>query len=158
PLAPTWGSVARLCEPTKGIVAQCDADKAIAPQTKLPYQPGNYCILTTIADAECPPTYPRKKVFYDPAQSVDTRACGSCSCAPPKGNCAGQVHGADTAAGCGGGEDFIAVAQTGCVDVKKSPAFAYEPGSTTGVDPKCDPNNEGPKGSFVPTAPTTICC
>jgi hypothetical protein len=154
----SWGSVARLCEPKKDIVAECDADKVLAPITKFPYQTDNYCLLTTLADAECPPTYPKKSVFYDSDKFLDERSCGECTCAPPTGSCGGSVVTTDDPSTCSGGVDSFDPLPAGCQNIEKSRGFAYTPGPDAGVSPRCDPGGGGPTGSLQPTAATTICC
>ena len=150
--------VARLCEPKKDLSAQCDGDKAPAPVTKFPYQTDNYCVLTTLANAECPATYPVKNVFYEADKVTDTRDCAPCTCGKPTGKCAGTVTTADSAKDCSGGPDVFDPLPAGCQNIEKSFSFQYAPGPDAGVDPKCDPGGGGPTGTFTTTSATTVCC
>ncbi len=148
--APTaWSSQARLCAPIAPSDAGCAADRTSTPTTSLPFATNTYCIAKTGED-ECPPIYPRKRVYY--AAVRDDRDC-ECSCkSATGGSCSGDVQTADDATTCVAG---IKIVETdgGCYETKKAGGIfpaVIKPGA-------CEPESK-PKGAATPTTPTTVCC
>jgi hypothetical protein len=156
PVAVTWGAEVRLCQPKAELVAECPADKKLAPASSLPFEPGNYCIVSRTA-TECPTTYPRKRTFFDADKVNDTRSCKPCSCGAPTGTCGGAVVAGDDNDDCSGGVSTV-TAPTNCGQVKSSnTGFRYEV-RDGGGPVTCAASGGEMEGAFEPTAPVTVCC
>jgi hypothetical protein len=165
PSPPAWSANVRLCSPAADVTAACTGGKIPTAVTVLPYEPGNYCILSRTV-ALCPSAYPAKRTYFDPDKFDDTRTCNSCSCGAVKGTCGGYVKTADTASSCMGGERDTPALPATCFQAGgNNGAFGYGgglPGAPTAPTPptnvSCDPSGGGPKGTFTPSAPLTVCC
>jgi hypothetical protein len=143
----SWTTEVRLCKFDAG-PGGCPEGKVATPVIGLPFEP-NYCV-TQRTDTQCPPTYPKKRTYYD--TYADERACDPCTCGPPVGvTCGGTVTTGDN--NCMGGAVY-AVPLTTCTNDPKMAAF-FSGGADGG---SCAPQSH-PKGGLTPTTPpTTVCC
>jgi hypothetical protein len=151
----SWNKAVRLCGPA-GVTATCPGTKVPIVTPVLPYDPGNFCIVSR-SDQACPTAYPQKRTYFDSDKVTDTRGCGTCSCGAVKGTCGGGMITIDTPASCSGGVTNISV-PAGCATVKSSnKGWGYTaPGTPSNVS--CEGAGGGPTGTFHANAPINICC
>jgi hypothetical protein len=161
----TWSANVRLCGPAPDVTAACPSGKLPTAVTVLPYEPGNYCIVSRTANT-CPTAYPAKRTYFDPDTVDDTRACNACTCGSLKGTCGGYAKTADTASSCGGGEEDTPGLPASCfAPGGNNKSFGYGGGTSSATtlpapptNVSCEPSGGGPTGAFTPTAPLTVCC
>lgn len=154
--AVTWGGALRGCRPPTLSRVDCADGELCA--TKLPSPFGTKMCIAHDGDVPCATPYTEsRRIGY--TGTTDTRACGSCSCEPPKGDC--KETAAIDYGGGGSGERTCfsggqPVPTPGCVDT-----WPYHAVSLTATLPPattCAASGGAPTGTVVAAKPVTICC
>ena len=154
---PTWKTHAFACGGHEGY-PPCKNGLFCMPAAP---PPGFHACLFHTGEASCSARYPDRHIFYPEDGIVDTRACGTCTCAAPFGSaCVGLVSVySDNACRTLEAALMMTSSASQCADLppgvglgSKSAAHpVYVPGT-------CAPWMSAPTGAATPTKPVTFCC